>query len=84
MGTVILGKLESGSISKAQQLVMMPNRVRFPPLCPSSKATKQLLLEENARASVLSPIYFCPDVKAQPVTGRVYITKATWAGLTRQ
>lgn len=27
MGTVILGKLESGSISKAQQLVMMPNRV---------------------------------------------------------
>uniref|UniRef100_A0A3B3IJB7 G1 to S phase transition 1, like n=1 Tax=Oryzias latipes TaxID=8090 RepID=A0A3B3IJB7_ORYLA len=26
MGTVILGKLESGSISKAQQLVMMPNR----------------------------------------------------------
>ena len=30
MGTVILGKLESGSISKAQQLVMMPNRVRYP------------------------------------------------------
>lgn len=29
MGTVILGKLESGSISKAQQLVMMPNRVRI-------------------------------------------------------
>lgn len=29
MGTVILGKLESGSISKAQQLVMMPNRVRL-------------------------------------------------------
>uniref|UniRef100_A0A8D3DHM8 G1 to S phase transition 1 n=1 Tax=Scophthalmus maximus TaxID=52904 RepID=A0A8D3DHM8_SCOMX len=27
MGTVILGKLESGCISKAQQLVMMPNRV---------------------------------------------------------
>lgn len=26
MGTVILGKLESGCISKAQQLVMMPNR----------------------------------------------------------
>ncbi|CAG04494.1 unnamed protein product, partial [Tetraodon nigroviridis] len=26
MGTVILGKLESGSISKAQQLIMMPNR----------------------------------------------------------
>ncbi|XP_076852218.1 G1 to S phase transition 1, like isoform X2 [Brachyhypopomus gauderio] len=26
MGTVILGKLESGSISKAQQLVVMPNR----------------------------------------------------------
>lgn len=26
MGTVILGKLESGAISKAQQLVMMPNR----------------------------------------------------------
>ncbi|KAJ7984736.1 hypothetical protein DPEC_G00357850 [Dallia pectoralis] len=26
MGTVILGKLESGSIFKAQQLVMMPNR----------------------------------------------------------
>ncbi|TNM97559.1 hypothetical protein fugu_015715 [Takifugu bimaculatus] len=26
MGIVILGKLESGSISKAQQLVMMPNR----------------------------------------------------------
>uniref|UniRef100_A0AAY4C1Q1 Tr-type G domain-containing protein n=1 Tax=Denticeps clupeoides TaxID=299321 RepID=A0AAY4C1Q1_9TELE len=26
MGTVILGKLESGSISKTQQLVMMPNR----------------------------------------------------------
>lgn len=26
MGTVILGKLESGSICKAQQLVMMPNR----------------------------------------------------------
>lgn len=30
MGTVILGKLESGSISKAQQLIMMPNRVRSP------------------------------------------------------
>lgn len=30
MGTVILGKLESGSISKAQQLVMMPNRVSSP------------------------------------------------------
>lgn len=29
MGTVILGKLESGSISKAQQLIMMPNRVKF-------------------------------------------------------
>ena len=29
MGTVILGKLESGSISKAQQLVMMPNRVNM-------------------------------------------------------
>ena len=29
MGTVILGKLESGCISKAQQLVMMPNRVRY-------------------------------------------------------
>lgn len=28
MGTVVLGKLESGSINKAQQLVMMPNRVR--------------------------------------------------------
>ncbi|MEQ2185430.1 Eukaryotic peptide chain release factor GTP-binding subunit ERF3A, partial [Goodea atripinnis] len=28
MGTVILGKLESGSISKALQLTMMPNRVR--------------------------------------------------------
>lgn len=27
MGTVVLGKLESGSISKAQQLIMMPNRV---------------------------------------------------------
>ncbi|KAF0025185.1 hypothetical protein F2P81_022066 [Scophthalmus maximus] len=27
MGTVILGKLESGCISKAQQLVMMPNRI---------------------------------------------------------
>ncbi|KAF3853304.1 hypothetical protein F7725_013992 [Dissostichus mawsoni] len=26
MGTVILGKLESGCISKAQQLIMMPNR----------------------------------------------------------
>ncbi|KAK1164898.1 eukaryotic peptide chain release factor GTP-binding subunit ERF3A [Acipenser oxyrinchus oxyrinchus] len=26
MGTVVLGKLESGSISKAQQLVMMPNK----------------------------------------------------------
>lgn len=26
MGTVILGKLESGSICKAQQLIMMPNR----------------------------------------------------------
>ncbi|XP_033840112.1 eukaryotic peptide chain release factor GTP-binding subunit ERF3A [Periophthalmus magnuspinnatus] len=26
MGTVVLGKLESGCISKAQQLVMMPNR----------------------------------------------------------
>uniref|UniRef100_A0AAY4DG94 Tr-type G domain-containing protein n=1 Tax=Denticeps clupeoides TaxID=299321 RepID=A0AAY4DG94_9TELE len=26
MGTVVLGKLESGSISKAQQLMMMPNR----------------------------------------------------------
>ncbi|MEQ2208078.1 Eukaryotic peptide chain release factor GTP-binding subunit ERF3A, partial [Xenoophorus captivus] len=26
MGTVILGKLESGSISKALQLTMMPNR----------------------------------------------------------
>lgn len=30
MGTVVLGKLESGSISKAQQLVMMPNRVSVP------------------------------------------------------
>uniref|UniRef100_A0A672JU87 G1 to S phase transition 2 n=1 Tax=Sinocyclocheilus grahami TaxID=75366 RepID=A0A672JU87_SINGR len=26
MGTVVLGKLESGSIAKAQQLIMMPNR----------------------------------------------------------
>uniref|UniRef100_A0A4W4FA46 Tr-type G domain-containing protein n=1 Tax=Electrophorus electricus TaxID=8005 RepID=A0A4W4FA46_ELEEL len=26
MGTVVLGKLESGTISKAQQLIMMPNR----------------------------------------------------------
>lgn len=29
MGTVVLGKLESGTISKAQQLIMMPNRVRL-------------------------------------------------------
>lgn len=29
MGTVVLGKLESGSIAKAQQLTMMPNRVRL-------------------------------------------------------
>lgn len=29
MGTVVLGKLESGSISKGQQLVMMPNKVRI-------------------------------------------------------
>lgn len=28
MGTVVLGKLESGSICKGQQLVMMPNKVR--------------------------------------------------------
>ena len=28
MGTVVLGKLESGSIFKGQQLVMMPNKVR--------------------------------------------------------
>lgn len=44
MGTVILGKLESGSISKAQQLVMMPNRVRS--LCdsvPSLMGTVNLL-----------------------------------------
>ena len=27
MGTVVLGKLESGSISKGQQIIMMPNRV---------------------------------------------------------
>lgn len=27
MGTVVLGKLESGSICKGQQLVMMPNKV---------------------------------------------------------
>ncbi|MCQ8115574.1 hypothetical protein, partial [Vibrio parahaemolyticus] len=26
MGTVVLGKLESGSICKGQQLVMMPNK----------------------------------------------------------
>ena len=26
---MVLGKLESGSISKAQQLIMMPNRVRL-------------------------------------------------------
>ncbi len=29
MGTLVLGKLESGSIAKAQQLTMMPNRVRL-------------------------------------------------------
>ena len=29
MGTVVLGKLESGSICKGQQLVMMPNKVRI-------------------------------------------------------
>lgn len=29
MGTVVLGKLESGCIGKAQQLIMMPNRVRL-------------------------------------------------------
>ena len=27
MGTMILGKLESGTISKGQTLVMMPNKV---------------------------------------------------------
>lgn len=46
MGTVILGKLESGCISKAQQLVMMPNRVRSP-LCdflPSPKGAINLFL----------------------------------------
>ena len=26
---MVLGKLESGTISKAQQLIMMPNRVRL-------------------------------------------------------
>lgn len=51
MGTVILGKLESGSISKAQQLVMMPNRVRFPPFCPNV-TEKTLLLRKNFRASI--------------------------------
>lgn len=42
---MILGKLESGSISKAQQLVMMPNRVGSP-LCnfaPSLMGTMNLL-----------------------------------------
>ena len=29
MGTVVLGKLESGSICKGQRLVMMPNKVRI-------------------------------------------------------
>lgn len=42
MGTVILGKLESGSISKAQQLVMMPNRVRIQPAI-GSVSSEQLL-----------------------------------------
>ncbi|KAI5930107.1 Eukaryotic peptide chain release factor GTP-binding subunit ERF3A [Manis javanica] len=30
VGTVVLGKLESGSICKGQQLVMMPNKVVDP------------------------------------------------------
>lgn len=51
MGTVILGKLESGSISKAQQLVMMPNRVSSP-LCdfgPSHMRLINLLPEITQR-----------------------------------
>lgn len=45
MGTVILGKLESGSISKAQQLVMMPNRVRNPPFCFNKMAAVSIYIE---------------------------------------
>lgn len=32
LGTVVVGKLESGRIKKGDQLVMMPNKVRFIPL----------------------------------------------------
>lgn len=55
MGTVILGKLESGTISKAQQLVMMPNRVRclfvlvelFGKICPKGEFFQSEILSRG-------------------------------------
>lgn len=56
MGTVILGKLESGSISKAQQLTMMPNRVRFclALLCPPVRRPAVSVKRRPMRFCILS------------------------------
>lgn len=58
MGTVILGKLESGSISKAQQLVMMPNRVRDPTRLFFHQVEPREMRNEGEKAQLLLNSFF--------------------------
>ena len=41
MGTIVLGKIEAGSLRKNQVLTLMPNRVRTTHTCPSSHTRVQ-------------------------------------------
>lgn len=52
MGTVVLGKLESGSICKGQQLVMMPNKV-----CLTTSSLKYLKLIKQQRSLNWKPAH---------------------------
>jgi translation elongation factor EF-1alpha len=52
MGTVVLGKLESGSISRGQQLVMMPNKVRWVDFLLEMIASKEAKLVRSLGISM--------------------------------
>jgi hypothetical protein len=43
MGTVIVGKVESGKLRKGQSLLLMPNKVCSPPCAPSLALINNLL-----------------------------------------
>ena len=70
MGTIILGKVESGVISKGQQLLVMPNKVRvsnyrvfFTPRRLPFDSVPDRSLKATPQTGQLDKIFTCRDKK---------------------